>query len=107
MNGVSFEGLTDAQKQLALSIMNENGCDCGCGMKVAVCRRDDAKCTRSLSLSKQVIDLVKQGKTREEIVKVALTPPSKFVQFDLKLGDAPAVGPADAKVTILHYIDYQ
>jgi hypothetical protein len=107
MNGLSFEGLTEAQKQLVVSILNDSGCDCGCGMKLAVCRRDDSKCTRSLALSQQVIDLVKKGKTREEIVKAALTPPSKFVAFDLKAGDAPAAGPADAKVTILHYLDYQ
>jgi hypothetical protein len=76
-------------------------------MKLAVCRRDDAKCGRSLALSKQVIDMVKQGKSREEIVKSALTPPSKFVQFPITPGDAPATGPKDAKVTILFYLDYQ
>jgi hypothetical protein len=107
MQGLKFDGLTDAQKQLAISILNDNGCDCGCGMKLAVCRRDDPKCGRSLALSNQVLDLVKQGKTREEIVKTALTPPTKFVQFDLQAGDAPAIGPATAKVTILHYLDYQ
>src|SRR5262249_13015488 len=37
----------------------------------------------------------------------ALTPPSKFVSFDLPVGDAPSIGPKDAKVTILHYFDYQ
>src|SRR5437867_7501383 len=33
MNTISFDGLTEDQKRLALSIMNDNGCDCGCGMK--------------------------------------------------------------------------
>jgi protein-disulfide isomerase len=36
-----------------------------------------------------------------------LSPPSKFVQFALAPGDAPSIGPKDAKVTILHYFDYQ
>jgi protein-disulfide isomerase len=76
-------------------------------MKVAVCRRDDSKCTRSRDLGTQVIDLVKKGKGRDEIVKTVLTPPSKFVQFALAAGDSPSIGPKDAKVTILHYFDYQ
>ena len=107
MEGVSFEGLAPEKKALAVSILNENGCDCGCGMKVGVCRRDDAKCGRSLALATQVVDLVKQGKGRDEIVRAVLTPPSKFVQFPLSAGDSPSIGPASAKVTILHYYDYQ
>ncbi len=107
MNDVSFEGLSAAQKTQSVSILNENGCDCGCGMKVAVCRRDDAKCGRSKDLAAQVVAAVKGGKSKDEIVKTILTPPSKFVQFPLAANDAPAIGPKNAKVTILHYFDYQ
>jgi protein-disulfide isomerase len=107
MTGLNFEGLTPDQKALAVKILNENSCDCGCGMKLAVCRRDDPKCPRSPGLGKSVIDLVKQGKSTDEIVKSVLTPKSKFVAFDLKPGEAPSIGPKDAKVTILHYFDYQ
>ena len=107
MAGLAFDGLTPDQKTLAISILNDNGCDCGCGMKVAVCRRDDAKCGRSKDLGTQVIDLVKKGKGRDEIVKTVLTPPSKFMQFPFEAGDSPAIGPKNAKVTILHYFDYQ
>src|SRR5262245_57764533 len=107
MQGINFEGLSDAQKQMVISVLNENSCDCGCGMKVGVCRRDDPKCGRSLALANQVIALAKQGKSREDIVKIALSPPTKFVQFDLPVGDAPSVGPKNAKVTVLSYLDYQ
>jgi protein-disulfide isomerase len=107
MQGLSFDGLTPEQKTLSIAILNENSCDCGCGMKLAVCRRDDAKCQRSLGLGKQVIELVKAGKGRDEIVKTVLSPPTKFVAFALTAGDSPSVGPKDAKVTILAYYDYQ
>ena len=107
MQGLSFDGLTPEQKTLAIAILNENGCDCGCGMKIAVCRRDDAKCQRSLGLGKQVIDLVKVGQGREEIVKSVLSPPSKFVAFAMTPGTSPSVGPKNAKVTIYYYTDYQ
>jgi hypothetical protein len=107
MKGVSFEGLTEAQKTLVFSILGGNRCDCGCGMTLATCRAKDTTCNRSLGLATQVIDLVKQGKSRDEIVKVALSPPSKYVQFDLPAGESPSVGPADATVTILYYLDHQ
>ncbi len=107
MSGLTFDGLTPEKKALVVSILNENGCDCSCGMKLAVCRRDDSKCGRSLDLGKQVIELAQKGTSREDIVKIALTPPTKFVTFALAPGDAPSIGPKDAKVTILHYLDYQ
>jgi len=107
MTGLVFDGLTPEQKTLAVSILNENSCDCGCGMKLAVCRRDDPTCPRSPGLGKSVIELVKQGKSRDEIVKAVLTPKSKFVQFALPPGESPSIGPKEAKVTLLHYFDYQ
>jgi protein-disulfide isomerase len=107
MQGVSFDGLDGPNTAQAVSILNERGCDCGCGMKVAVCRRDDANCTRSRGLANQVVGLVKDGKTVGQIVEAVFSPPSKFVQFAIDPGDAPALGPTNAKVTIVHYVDYQ
>ncbi|MGH7412451.1 MAG: hypothetical protein ACREJ6_15525 [Candidatus Methylomirabilis sp.] len=108
MQEVSFEGLTDAKKELAFSILKDNKCDCGCGMNFAQCRVKDIKCTRSRDVATQVISLVKEGKSRDDVLKAAFPPaPWKFVQFPLTAGDAFALGPADAKVTILHYLDYQ
>jgi hypothetical protein len=77
MKGVPFEGLTEAQKGLVFSILSDNRCDCGCGMTLATCRAKDTSCSRSLGLATQVLDLVKQGKGRDEIVKAVLSPPSK------------------------------
>ena len=108
MQGVSFEGLPDAKKELAFSILKDNKCDCGCGMNFAECRVKDVKCKRSLDVATQVISLVKEGKNRDDVLKAAFPPAAwKFVQFPLTAGDAFALGPADAKVTILHYLDYQ
>jgi cytochrome c-type biogenesis protein CcmH/NrfF len=107
MDRVKFDGLTPEQKTQAEAILNQNGCDCGCGMKAAECIVKDAKCGRSKDLGDQVVDLLKKGKSKDDIVKAVLTPPSKFVQFALVAGNSPSAGPKDAKVTILHYTDYQ
>ena len=32
MAGLAFDGLTPDQKTLAISILNDNGCDCGCNV---------------------------------------------------------------------------
>src|SRR6266540_2592348 len=58
MKGVSLEGLTEAQRGLAFSILSDQRCDCGCGMRLAACRARDTTCTRSLGLATQVLDLV-------------------------------------------------
>jgi hypothetical protein len=76
-------------------------------MKLAQCRKDDSTCTRSLDLGNQILALVREGKTKDEIVKTALTTQKKYTQFSIPAGDAPVAGPADAKVTVLHYLDYQ
>jgi hypothetical protein len=107
ITGVDFSGLTPEQKKLAVDLLNEYKCPCPCGMKLAQCRRDMKTCKESQAAADQVVSLLKQGKSRDEIVKAALTPPTQYISFDLPTGDAPSVGPKDAKVTILHYLDYQ
>lgn len=107
MQGVDFSGLDEPKKKLAVEVLNENGCDCGCGMKLAVCRRDDPTCPRSPGLAAQVVKLASEGKGKDEIVKAVLSPPSKYVAFPLTAGSAPSIGAASAPVTVLHYLDYQ
>lgn len=107
MQDVSFEGLDAGRKALAVRILNEEGCDCGCGMKVAVCRRDDAKCARSRELAQRTIEAVRRGESAETIRATVYSPPSKFVSFAIAPGDAPSIGPDGAKVTVLHFVDYQ
>jgi protein-disulfide isomerase len=107
MQGVDFSGLDEAKKKLAVDVLNENSCDCGCGMKLGVCRRDDPTCPRSPGLAAQVVKLAGEGKGKDEIVKTVLSPPSKYMAFAVPAGSAPSIGPANAPVTLIHYLDYQ
>ncbi len=120
MAGLNFNGLTDAQKATIVSVMNSEGCNCGCAMTLARCRRDDSTCRTSLGLGSQVIAMAKQGKTHPQIVAALNKPgapsqvartqqqPSKYIEFPLSAGDnTPAHGPDGAPITILHYLDYQ
>ena len=124
MKGLDFSPLTDAQVVLAASVLNQHPCDCGCGMNLGTCRRDDSTCSRSLALGGQVINLIKQGKTPDQVrfalqttprpgqptaqAAAAANPtPQQYVEFNIPAGDAPYLGAENAKVTILHYLDYQ
>ncbi|MBI4161194.1 MAG: hypothetical protein HY509_01960 [Acidobacteria bacterium] len=120
MVGLNFNGMTDAQKAVAETVMNVEGCTCGCGMTLAACRRDDSTCTTSLGLGTQVVALARQGKTHAEIIAALNRPDAdrpaqapapaeaqKRVEFRIPAGDAPFHGPREAPVTILHYLDFQ
>ena len=60
--GVSFAGLTPAQKKLALKLMNSQHCTCGCNLTVAECRMTDSSCTTSQKLAQKIVDEIRAGK---------------------------------------------
>jgi thiol-disulfide isomerase/thioredoxin len=61
--GVSFAGLSPAQKKLALKTMNSQRCTCGCKMTIAECRITDPSCTTSQKLAQKIVDEIRAGKT--------------------------------------------
>jgi protein-disulfide isomerase len=69
VTGVSFDGLSPAQKVTVMQALNERDCECGCGMgKIAGCLKKDPNCPRSPNLAKLAIDMGKQGKGMGEIL---------------------------------------
>lgn len=123
MKGLNWSGMTEAQKATAVAVLNTEGCPCG--LTLARCRRDNPTSRTSLGIASQVLALARQGKTQAQIVAAVqqaarqqgqVRParqqqgqqePKKFVEFPIPAGDAPYLGPPDAPVTILHYLDFQ
>jgi thiol-disulfide isomerase/thioredoxin len=60
--GISFDGLTPAQKGEALKRLNTEMCTCGCGSTLAGCRIEDPSCDTSLPLAKKVIAEIRKKK---------------------------------------------
>ena len=60
--GVDLAALTPEQKTLALKRLNEEPCDCGCGLTIAQCRINDSTCAVSPKLAAQILEDVKAGK---------------------------------------------
>ena len=123
VTGLSFAGLTDAQKTTALQAMNERNCECGCGMgSIATCVKKDPNCPRSPGLAKLAVDMAKQGKGMGEILAAiddrqkpaAGAAPSpaaeakpagpRKVPIDPTM---PRTGAKTAKVTIAEFSDFQ
>jgi len=113
--GVDFTGLTPARKTLALKALRTEDCTCGCGMKVAECRVKDPNCSYSRGLAGVTVAAIKAGKT--ESAALAEAKASKFgTRPEPKLLDdpvpiptlgAPSTGPANAKVTLVEFSDFQ
>ena len=110
--GVDWQGMTGPKKTLALKIMREEACSCGCDMKIAECRMKDHTCASSKKLANTVAKEVAAGKTEPVILadlKKLATEPPPVLDDPIKLsvtGD-PVRGPANARVTIVEFSDFQ
>jgi protein-disulfide isomerase len=110
--GVDFSGLTKPQRDAVLAVIRTEPCACGCDMKVAECRTKDPQCAFSRRLAAFAIRTASAGKSekviRAELDKYAEQPPPLLDEpVKLSIGEAPFKGPADAKVTIVEFSDFQ
>ena len=109
---VDQTGLTASQKQALLTVLRTKSCNCGCGMKIAECRVKDPKCGSSLSLSAKVGQELRGGKSSEAIGAeldklIKEGPPLLSDPVRIPLDGAPSKGPANAKITLVEFSDFQ
>ena len=115
--GVDMKRLTPAQQKVALTVLRDSACPCGCPMKLAQCRVEDPGCGQSTNLATLVADAAAAGKSVAEIRKALADSPlmKAASQRDrilldpvtLNLFGAPVKGAANAKVTIVEFSDFQ
>jgi thiol-disulfide isomerase/thioredoxin len=60
--GLDLSVLTSDQKTAALKRLNEEPCDCGCGLTIASCRINDSTCAVSPKLAEKILAEIKTGK---------------------------------------------
>ena len=114
---VEWKTATPAQKQKALKVMREFGCTCGCSMNVAQCRVEDPPCAQSKALSSIAISGAIAGMTEADIAKAlansdlskraAQRGKTMLDPVDIPIVNAPFKGPANAKITLVEFSDFQ
>jgi protein-disulfide isomerase len=114
--GVDMTGLTAPQKTAALKILREQGCSCGCDMKMAECRALDPGCAFSTGLAKIVVKGIREGKTQDQVIaEVKASPLAKgptrkpILEEPVKIpiAGAPSKGPEHARITLVEFSDFE
>ena len=117
ISDVDFTGLSETQKRIALNVMKDNPCNCGCKMTIATCRHRDISCRRSLIFARTIVDSLREGKQQDDVVRVLRAKANTFVEarlpddagvvYDIDVTHNPSRGPEEAPVSIIEFSDFQ
>jgi protein-disulfide isomerase len=114
LSQVNLSGLTPFQKKAALKSLRTQPCLCGCGFQLAECRVKDPNCPDSRKLAEVVVAAVKEGRdprqalAESDIVKRRLASAKPLEDpIPVPIAGAPSKGPADARITIVEFSDFE
>lgn len=110
--GLDQTGLSAAQKHTLLTLIRAQSCSCGCTMHIAECRVKDPRCGVSRGLTAMVARELREGKTADAIRadlehRMKEAPPVLDEAVKISIEGDPIKGPANARITLVEFSDFQ
>jgi protein-disulfide isomerase len=105
--GVDLSKLDDFQKKVFFRIVNGESSICGQAQSLIQSAKKDASCHRSLNAVRYVARLVERGFTDSEVSDSLTKRYRNTEQRALDVSEAPMMGNANAKITLVEFADYE
>jgi protein-disulfide isomerase len=105
--GLDISRLDDFQKKVFFRIVNAEPSICGQAQSLLQSAKKDPNCRRSFNAVRYVAHLVDQGFTDSEIGESLTKRYRNTVTHNLDVAEAPMVGSAGARITLVEFADYE
>jgi protein-disulfide isomerase len=105
--GLDLSKLDEYERKVFFRVVNREPSSCGKGHSLIFSVKHDPGCRRSAYAIKYVAKLVESGYTDSEITDELQTRYRDPIHKDIDVSRAPNKGPADARVTLVEFVDYE
>jgi protein-disulfide isomerase len=105
--GVDIGKLDDHARKVFFRVVNREPSSCGKGHSLIYSVKHDPGCKRSLYAAKYVAKMADSGYTESEVAEELQKRYRDVVHKDIDISHAPSKGPADARVTVVEFVDYE
>ena len=105
--GVDLSKLDEYERKVFFRVVNREPSSCGKGHSLIYSVKRDPGCKRSVYAIKYVAKLVESGYTDSEIGDELQNRYHEAVHKNIDVARAPNKGPAEARVTLVEFVDYE
>jgi protein-disulfide isomerase len=105
--GVDLSKLDEYERKIFFRVVNREPSSCGKGHSLLYSVKNDPGCKRSVYAVKYVAKLVDSGYTDSEVSEELQKRYRDVVHKGIDVSRSPSKGPAEARVTLVEFVDYE
>ena len=105
--GVDLSKLDEYERKVFFRVVNREPSTCGKGHSLIYSVKHDPGCKRSVYAIRYVAKLVESGYTDSEVGDELQNRYHEVVHKNINVARAPNKGPAEARVTLVEFVDYE